>query len=49
LGDPRGLAILEEIGHDAKLTERQKQQVSQYQEQLRKVVAGAPSSGSTHP
>ena len=49
LGDPRGLAILEEIGHDAKLTERQKQQVSQYQEQLRKVVAGAGSSGSPHP
>lgn len=49
LGDPRGLAVLEQIGRDAALSDRQKQQVSQYQEQLRKVVASSPSSGTAQP
>ena len=49
LGDPRGLAVLEQIGQDASVTPRLKEQVTQYQEQLRKVVAGAGSPGPSHP
>ena len=49
LGDPRGLAVLEQIGHDGSVTPRLKEQVTQYQEQLRKVVAGAASPGPSHP
>jgi aminopeptidase N len=49
LGDPRGLAVLEQISHDASVTPRLKEQVTQYQEQLRKLVAGAGSPESSHP
>jgi aminopeptidase N len=48
LGDPRGLEVLEQIGHSSGLTERQKRQVGEYQAQLRKVIAGGPSSGASH-
>jgi aminopeptidase N len=49
LGDPRGLAVLEQINRDAAVTERLKAQLSAYQELLRKVVAGAPKSDAQHP
>jgi len=49
LGDPRGLAVLEQISRDESLGSRLRQQLIQYQEQLRKVVAGAGSSGVSHP
>jgi hypothetical protein len=49
LGDPRGLAVLEEIGHAAAATPRQKEQISQYQEQLRKMAAGSAGSGASQP
>ena len=49
LGDPRGLAVLEQISHDQSVTPRLKEQLGQYQEQLRKVVAGATRSGASHP
>jgi aminopeptidase N len=48
LGDPRGLEVLEQIGHSVSLSERQKQQISLYQEQLRKLVAGAAGSDAAH-
>ncbi|MGZ8843957.1 MAG: M1 family aminopeptidase, partial [Pyrinomonadaceae bacterium] len=41
LGNPRGFAVLEQISHDASVTPRLKERLSQYQELLRKVVAGA--------
>lgn len=49
LGNPRGFAVLEQISHDASVAPRLKEQLSQYQELLRKVVAGAPSSGAHQP
>ncbi len=49
LGDPRGLALLEEISHEAGLTPRQKEQISQYQERLRKASAGGGTSGASQP
>lgn len=49
LGDPRGLEVLEQVSHDASVTPRLKEQVSQYQEQLRKLVAGAVSPGTPQP
>ncbi len=49
LGDPRGLAVLEQIGRDESLTSRRKEQISQYQQQLRKVVAAAAGQGSKQP
>jgi len=49
LGDPRGLAVLEQISQDGLVTPRLKEQVTQYQEQLRKVVAGTASPGPSHP
>ncbi len=49
LGNPRGFAVLEQIGHDASVTSRLKERLNQYQELLRKVVAGAPSSGAHQP
>lgn len=48
LGDPRGLEVLEQISRDAGLTERQKVQLSEYEAQLRRVVAGGASSGASH-
>jgi aminopeptidase N len=49
LGDPRGLAVLDQISRDAAVTERLKAQLSAYQELLRKVVAGGPKSNGQHP
>ena len=49
LGDPRGLAVLEQSSHDASVTARLKEQLSQYQELLRKVVAAASSHSAQQP
>lgn len=49
LGDPRGLAVLEQLSHDASVTPRLKEQLSQYQELLRKVVAAAAGQGAKQP
>lgn len=49
LGNPRGFAVLEQISHDVSVTTRLKERLSQYQELLRKVVAGAPGSGAHQP
>jgi aminopeptidase N len=49
LGDPRGLSVLEQIGQDSSLSPRQKSQISEYQEQLRKTVAGTPGKGTQQP
>jgi aminopeptidase N len=49
LGDPRGLAVLEQIGQDASISTRLKEQLSQYGELLRKVAAGAANPGVRQP
>ncbi len=49
LGDPRGLSVLEQISHEGSLSWRQKGQVSKYQEQLRKTVAGTLSPSTQQP
>jgi len=49
LGDPRGLAVLEQMSHEASVTPRLKEQLSQYQQLLRKVVAAAASQGAKQP
>jgi aminopeptidase N len=48
LGDPRGLAVLEQISHDFTISTRLKAQLAQYQESLRKAVAGTASPGTQH-
>jgi aminopeptidase N len=49
LGDPRGLAVLEQISRNASVTPRLKDRLSQYEEQLRKAVAGSPHTRTTQP
>jgi aminopeptidase N len=49
LGDPRGLAVLEQVSRDASVTTRLKEQLSQYQERLRKAVAAAAGQGVKQP
>ena len=49
LGDPRGLAVLEEISRTAPISGRLKTRLGEYQESLRKSVAGTASGGPQHP
>ena len=49
LGDPRGLGVLEQIGQDSSISRRLKEQLSQYQQLLRKVAAGAANPGVKQP
>jgi hypothetical protein len=49
LGDPRGLPVLEQIGRNESLSQRQRNQISGYQDQLRKLVAGTPGRDSRQP
>jgi aminopeptidase N len=49
LGDPRGLAVFEQIGRSESLSQRQKNQISGYQDQLRKLVAGTPGRDTRQP
>jgi aminopeptidase N len=49
LGDPRGLAVLEQIASNPGVTARQKQQVREFQDRLRKAMAGTSNPGSRQP
>jgi len=49
LGDPRGLAVLEQIDQDALISTRLKEQLRQFRELLRKVAAGAANPGVKQP
>jgi aminopeptidase N len=49
LGDPRGVAVLEQISNNPAVTSRRKEQLRDYQEQLRKAVAGTPNPGAHQP
>jgi aminopeptidase N len=45
LGDPRGVAVLEQISKDPAVNSRRKEQLREYREQLRRAVAGTPNPG----
>ena len=45
LGDPRGVAVLEQISRDPAVSPRRKEQLREYQEKLRKTVAGTSNPG----
>jgi aminopeptidase N len=49
LGDPRGLAVLEQIGKGASISTRLKEQLTQYRELLRKVAVGTANPGVKQP
>jgi HEAT repeat protein len=49
LGDPKGLSILEQIGRNNVISRRLKARLGEYQEALRKSVAGTASQGTQHP
>jgi HEAT repeat protein len=49
LGDARGLEVLEQIGKNASLEQRWKDQLHEYQDRLRKAVAGTAGHGAKHP
>lgn len=49
LGDPRGIAVLEEIARNPGVTARQKEQLREFQDRLRKTVAGTSSPGTRQP
>ncbi len=47
LGEPRGLEILEQIGHNLAIPRQLKSRLAEYQESLRKSVAGTAGQGTT--
>ncbi len=49
LGDPRGLAVLDQISHVTSGTPRLHEVVSQFQERLRKLTTGDATSGTPQP
>jgi aminopeptidase N len=49
VGDPKGLSVLEEISHNGSISARLKARLDEYQESLRKAVAGTPSHGEQSP
>jgi aminopeptidase N len=49
LGDPRGVAVLEQINKDPAVSARRKEQLREYQERLRKAVAGTSNPGTRQP
>lgn len=49
LGDPRGLAVLEQISRNTVISGRLKTRLGEYQELLRKSVAGTAGQGAQHP
>jgi aminopeptidase N len=49
LGDSKGLALLEDIGHNAAISGRLRTRLDEYQATLRKSVAGTPGQGTQHP
>jgi aminopeptidase N len=49
LGDSKGLALLEEIGHNDAISGRLRNRLDEYQAALRKSVAGTPGQREQHP
>jgi aminopeptidase N len=49
LSDSKGLAVLEQIGHNNGISPRLRARLGEYQESLRKSVAGAGGQGAQHP
>ena len=49
LGDPRGLAVLEQISHNPAMPQQLASRLGEYQESLRKAVAETTSPGTQHP
>jgi len=49
LGDPKGLAVLEQIARNNEVSDRMRARLGEYQEALRKSVAGTGSQGTQHP
>ena len=49
VGDPKGLSVLEEISHNGSISARLKTRLGEYQESLRKAVAGTPGHGEQSP
>jgi aminopeptidase N len=49
LSDSKGLALLEEISHNAAISGRLRARLDEYQVALRKSVAGTPGQGTQHP
>jgi aminopeptidase N len=48
LGDPKGLAVLEQINHNNGISGRLRARLGEYQEALRRLSAGTPSQGTQH-
>ncbi len=49
LGDPRGLAVLEQISQNTAISRQLRIRLAEYQELLRKSVAGTATQGTHHP
>jgi aminopeptidase N len=49
LGDPKGLAVLEQISRNDRISGRLKARLGEYQEALRRSEAGTASQGTQHP
>jgi HEAT repeat protein len=49
LGDARGLQVLEQIARNPAVTQRWKDRLPEYQEMLRRAVAGTASPGAKQP
>jgi aminopeptidase N len=49
LSDPKGLTVLEQISHNAAMSRQLKARLAEYQESLRKSVAGTASPGTQQP
>jgi HEAT repeat protein len=49
LGDPKGLAVLEQRNNNSGISGRLRARLGEYQEALRKSVAGNASQGTQHP
>jgi HEAT repeat protein len=49
LGDPKGLAVLEQINHNSGISGRLRARLGEYQEALRKSAPGTASQGTQHP
>jgi aminopeptidase N len=49
LGEPRGLAVLEQIAQNPEISGQLKIRIGEYQELLKKSVAATPNRGSQHP
>jgi HEAT repeat protein len=49
LSDPKGLVVLEQINHDSGISGRLRARLGEYQEALRRSVAGNASESTQHP